>query len=317
MDNNVFEQITKLERFKGSLIGLAVGDCVGAAIEFSPPGTFSPVTDMLGGGPFNLKPGEWTDDTSMALCLAQSLIECKGFDAKDQMDRYTRWFKEGYMSSIGECFDIGIATREALTHYQETGEPFSGSTDPFKAGNGSIMRLSPVPLFWSKDIAQAIYYSGESSRTTHQAEETIDACYYFGALIAGAVNGVAKDELLSRDFVHVVEEKIARPLSPKIREVALGSYKEKQPPVINGSGYVVSSLEAALWAFYQTDHFKEGLLNVVNLGNDSDTTGAIYGQLAGAYYGISSIPEHWRHQIVQRELIENMAVELFEGHNAA
>ncbi|WP_347343210.1 ADP-ribosylglycohydrolase family protein [Neobacillus novalis] len=307
-------KLLRRDRFVGSLIGLAVGDCVGAAVEFSPPGTFAPVTDMIGGGPFQLKPGEWTDDTSMALCLAESIIESNGFNAEDQMQRYIRWYQEGYLSSIGECFDIGIATREALLRYQKTGEPFSGSTDPFRAGNGSIMRLSPVPLFWSNDLEKAIYFSGESSRTTHQAEETIDACYYFGALIAGAANGDSKDYLLSTEYVRLIEGKIGRPLSQNIKVVAEGSFKQKQPPQINGSGYVVHSLEAALWAYYMSDNFKEGLLKVVNLGDDSDTTGAIYGQLAGAFYGVSAIPENWRNQLAQLDFIEKTAKKLYEVH---
>jgi ADP-ribosyl-[dinitrogen reductase] hydrolase len=304
--------MNKRDRFLGSLIGLAVGDCMGAAVEFCPPGSFEPVSDMRGGGPFGLKPGEWTDDTSMALCLAESIIESKGFDADDQMERYIRWYKEGYLSSTGECFDIGIATREALSQYLRTGEPYSGSTDPFKAGNGSIMRLAPVPLYWSNHMEQAIYYSGESSRTTHQAEEAIDACFYLGGLIAGSVNGFSKEYLLSYEFVTFVENKLERTLSPKVKEVAVGSYKDRKPPLINGSGYVVKSLEAVLWAFYLTDDFSEGLLKVVNLGDDADTTGAIYGQLAGAYYGVTMIPEHWRQQLVQLEFIENMANKLYE-----
>ncbi|WP_066309462.1 ADP-ribosylglycohydrolase family protein [Bacillus sp. FJAT-29814] len=304
--------MNKRDRFLGSLVGLAVGDCVGAAVEFSPPGTFAPVTDMNGGGPFRLKPGEWTDDTSMALCLADSLIAGKGFNPEDQMQRYVRWFTEGYLSSINQCFDIGNATRDALSRFLKTGEPYSGSKDPYSAGNGSIMRLAPVPLLWSDNMEQAIYYSGESSKTTHQAEEAVDACLYFGALIAGAANGMEKDHLLARTFVELVESKIGRSLSPNIKEVAEGSFKHRQPPIITGSGYVVRSLEAALWAFYLTDDFKEGLLKVVNLGEDSDTTGAIYGQLAGAHYGISSIPTVWRGKIVQLELIENFANGLYE-----
>lgn len=304
--------MTKRGKFIGSLIGLAVGDCVGAAVEFSPPGTFTPVNDMIGGGPFDLEPGEWTDDTSMALCLAVSIIENKGFNAEDQMQRYVRWYKEGYLSSKNVCFDIGNATREALHQYMKTGEPYSGPSDPYKAGNGSIMRLAPVPLFWSYDMEKAIYFSGESSKTTHQAAETIDACYFLGALIAGAVNGMAKDELLSKGFVGFVEDKIGRALSQKIKEVAEGSYKHRMPPQIKGSGYVVHSLEAALWAFARTDSFKEGLLMVVNLGDDSDTTGAIYGQLAGAFYGISAIPEKWVNQLVQVEFIRETAIQLFE-----
>jgi ADP-ribosyl-[dinitrogen reductase] hydrolase len=304
----------KKERFLGSLIGLAVGDCVGAAVEFKPRRSFEPVTDMIGGGPFGLKPGEWTDDTSMALCLAQSLIEKNGFNADDQMQRYVKWYKEGYLSSTGECFDIGIGTVEALHHYLDTGNPYSGSTNPKKAGNGSIMRLAPVPLLWSNDLSLAIHLSGESSKTTHRAEETIDACHYLGALIAGAANGISKEMLLSPEFVGLIEGKIGRLLAPRIKEVAEGSYKRKQIQQISSSGYVVHSLEAALWAFYLSDTFKEGLLMVVNLGEDADTTGAIYGQLAGAFYGLSSIPKNWVQRLAEIDFIKKTAQQLFEKH---
>ena len=136
------------DRFRGCLLGLAVGDAVGTTLEFKPPGSFKPIHDMVGGGPFSLKPGEWTDDTSMALCLATSLLEKNGFDPKDQMDRYCRWWKEGYLSSNGRCFDIGNTVSAALALYGRTGDPIAGSTNPQSAGNGSIMRLAPVPMFY-------------------------------------------------------------------------------------------------------------------------------------------------------------------------
>ena len=153
--------ITMQQRYQGCLMGLAAGDAVGTTVEFKPPGSFSPVTDMVGGGPFRLKSGEWTDDTSMALCLADSLIACSGFDAADQMDRYLRWRDEGYLSSNGFCFDIGITISDALSRYRATGEPFAGSTDPYSAGNGSLMRLAAAPLFFASDPEQAIFMSGE------------------------------------------------------------------------------------------------------------------------------------------------------------
>src|ERR1035437_5610419 len=126
------------QRYRGCFLGLAVGDAVGTTLEFKRPGSFKPIKDMTGGGPFGLKPGQWTDDTSMALCLAESLIEKKGFDPADQMRRYVRWWKEGHFSCTGRCFDIGNATRTALSRFVETGEALSGSTDPKSAGNGSI-----------------------------------------------------------------------------------------------------------------------------------------------------------------------------------
>ena len=140
------QQLLVRDRYRGALLGLAVGDALGTTLEFKAPGTFKPITDLVGGGPFGLKPGQWTDDTSMALCLAESLIEKRGFDPKDQMDRYCRWWKEGYLSSTGTCFDIGITVKTALAHYLRSGEPFAGSTDPFTAGNGSLMRLAPVAI---------------------------------------------------------------------------------------------------------------------------------------------------------------------------
>ena len=157
----------RAQRYRGCLLGLAVGDAVGTALEFSRPGTYEPITDMIGGRPFELKPGKWTDDTSMALCLAESLIEKKGFVPSDQMERYVRWWKEGHLSCTGECFDIGNATRNALAGFLRTKNPFSGSTDPYTAGNGSIMRLAPVPLFYAGQPTYAMEFAAESSRTTH------------------------------------------------------------------------------------------------------------------------------------------------------
>src|SRR5262245_22893371 len=136
-----------IERYRGCLLGLAAGDALGTTLEFRPPGSFSPIDDMVGGGPFGLKPGQWTDDTSMALCLAESLIECLGFDPADQMERYVRWYRQGHLSSAGWCFDIGGTTSSALRRYMNDRNPYAGPTGPTTAGNGSIMRLAPVPLF--------------------------------------------------------------------------------------------------------------------------------------------------------------------------
>jgi len=298
------------ERYRGCLLGLAVGDALGTTVEFKPPGTFKRLTDMIGGGPFHLKPGEWTDDTSMALCLAESLIACRGFDPKDQMERYVRWWKEGHLSSTGSCFDIGGTTRAALSAFLRTGNPFSGSTDSYSAGNGSLMRLAPVPLFFANDPREAIEKSGESSRTTHGAPAAIDACRYLGALIVGAIHGEDKSVLLSDHYSPAPGHWQEKTLVPEITQIAAGSFKRKQPPQIRGTGYVVESLEAALWAFYHSDSFAEGCLMAVNLGDDADTTGAIYGQLAGTFYGEEAIPVFWRHQISMGNFIRLNAEKL-------
>lgn len=303
-------------RFRGCLLGLATGDAVGTVLEFKTPGSFTPIEDMVGGGPFRLRPGQWTDDTSMALCLAASLAEKQAFDPADQMDRYLRWWQEGYMSSTGHCFDIGSTVSAALSRYRQTGNPFSGSTDPQTAGNGSLMRLAPVPLFFAADAAQAIHWAGESSRTTHGAATAVDACRYFGGLLLGALHSVAKETLLAAHYCPVPGFWAAYPLATEIDEIAAGSFKQRQPPQIKGSGYVVRSLEAALWAFYHSDSFRQGCLLAANLGDDADTTAAIYGQLAGAYYGEAGIPAGWRRQLALYETIAGLADQLYDHYTA-
>ena len=295
----------------GSLVGLAVGDALGTTLEFKTPGTFLPITDIIGGGPFGLKSGQWTDDTSMALCLAESLIECHGFHPQDQMDRYVKWYRHGYLSSTGICFDIGNTTEDALEKYIMTGQPFCGNDDAHSAGNGSIMRLAPVPLYYANDARLAMKYCGESSMTTHGTKECVDACKFLGALIIGAVRGVDKEKLLMPCYHPITDYWDTEKLSPAIQQIAAGSYKSKQPPEIKGTGYVVDSLEAALWAFYHSDTFEQGALLAVNLGDDADTTGAVYGQLAGAFYGIDKIPKRWRDILSHYSVIEELAKKIY------
>jgi ADP-ribosyl-[dinitrogen reductase] hydrolase len=161
---------------------------------------------------------------------------------------------------------------------------------------------------------QGIERAADSSRTTHGAPTAVDACRYLAALIIGALNGLDKAILLSERYCPVIGYWEQHPLTPEIDEIANGSFKHKAPPAIVGSGYVVKSLEAALWAFYQTDNFRDGCLQAVNLGDDADTTGAVYGQIAGAYYGESSIPLSWRDRLSKVDLISAYANRLFDLH---
>ncbi|WP_035609611.1 ADP-ribosylglycohydrolase family protein [Haloferula sp. BvORR071] len=299
-----------LDRALGCLAGLAVGDALGTTLEFRSPGSFEPINDMVGGGPFHLKAGQWTDDTSMALCLAESLLECRGFDLRDQADQYVRWWQEGHMSATGNCFDIGNTVSGALYSFLKSGKPDSGSKDTYSAGNGSIMRLAPVPIYY-KSAENAVHYSVESSRSTHQAAACLDACRYFGGILWGLINGTSKEEVLA-PLYHPLKAGLEFKDSP-MALVAGGSFKEKEPPEIRGAGYVVRSLEAALWAFHRSDNFKEGALMAVNLGDDADTTGAIYGQIAGAYYGLCGIPDGWLEKLHGREMILDFAKRLHEA----
>ena len=294
-----------IERFRGALLGLACGDAVGTTVEFKTRGSFAPIGDMVGGGPFSLKSGEWTDDTSMALCLAESLLECKGFKAEDQMTRYVKWLEEGYWSSNGRCFDIGGTTHDALKRFKQSGNPYSGSTHPQSAGNGCIMRLAPVPMFFQNDRESAIEMSGESSRTTHGASECIEASRLFGAMLFTALKGSSKDEIL---FDHGLDNFA----SSGLQAIARGNYRGKSEDEISGIGYVVPSLEAALWCFYSTDNFKDAILRATNLGQDADTTAAICGQVAGAFYGESGIPQEWRAKLAMHDLIRELASQLFQ-----
>jgi len=306
-------EVTTFERYLGSMLGLAVGDAVGAQVEFMRPGDFEPVVDMVGGGAFGLPAGAFTDDTSMALCLAQSLVERGGFDPVDQLERYLRWLREGYMSSIGRAFDVGGTCADAIMRFEATRKPYCGSTDPNRAGNGSIMRLAPVPLFFARDPHVAVEMSAASSRTTHGARNAVDGCRYLGALIVGAVGGASKEQLLSPRYTPAPGLWERAPLADAIREVADGSFVTKNPPEIRGTGYVVDSLEAALWAFHRGRSFEDGLMLAVNLGDDADTTAAVYGQLAGAFYGVSAIPQRFRDRLVMRDLIEELAEKLYQS----
>jgi len=294
-----------LNRAEGCLLGLAIGDAVGTTVEFSPRGSFEPVTDLVGGGPFHLAAGQWTDDTSMALCLAASLAELQTFDANDQMLRYVRWYREGYYSSTGRCFDIGTTTQNALVDFEKSGDPFSGSSDLHSAGNGCLMRLAPVPIFYADDIEKAMDFSAESSKVTHNTAECIDASRLFGGMLVKALNGSSKESILLNNDL----EKIS---STSIQEIGKGSYLSKTDLEIKGSGYVVKSLEAALWCFHQSNSYKEAVLLATNLGDDADTTAAICGQIAGAYYGREGIPEFWQEKVYMRDEILGLANSLLK-----
>lgn len=295
-----------ISRYRGALLGLACGDAVGTTVEFRSPGSFTPLTDMVGGGPFGLKVGQWTDDTSMALCLATSLIERGCFDPKDQMERYSKWYHNGYLSSTGTCFDIGMTVNGALARFDRTGEPFSGSTDPRSAGNGSIMRLAPTPMFYFPDAAAAIHWSAESSRTTHGADDCIESCQLLAAMVCNAFKGLSKSDVLFGFYSNSFK-------SPKVTEIANGHYRDKTELEIVGSGYVIKSLEAAVWCFWKTGSFEEAILKAANLGDDADTTAAICGQIAGAYYGEEGIPVGWLSKLHMCDEIRHLADQLHDA----
>lgn len=297
--------MSQAERAVGALVGLAVGDAVGTTLEFKAPDTFAPIDDLVGGGPFGLEPGEWTDDTSMALCLAESILDTGGMDLADQLRRYLLWTDHGYLSSNGRCFDIGTTTHTQLERFRRSGEPVDPHPDQESAANGSLMRLGPVPIRWHADIAKAAEESGRSSRTTHPADRPVDVCRLMGAMVAALIGGACFDEVTSPGFWTF------GPLHAVVAEIAAGVWKGKQPPQIRGTGYCIDALEAALWAVGDAEDFRSAVLRAANLGDDADTTAAIAGQLAGARWGASAIPEPWRAKVAHGDRIVSLARALY------
>jgi ADP-ribosyl-[dinitrogen reductase] hydrolase len=291
-------------RALGSLLGLAVGDAVGTTLEFSARDSYPRHTDMTGGGPFRLKPGEWTDDTAMALALADSLLTHDSLDEADLMGRFASWRDTGEYSCTGSCFDIGMTVSSALQNWRMHGDPVAGSADPLSAGNGALMRLAPVAVRYWNDRTRLLDVAVRQSATTHRAPEALSASIAYAELLADAIAGRPRSEVLApRSGTY----------AGKIAPIMGGSWRGKPRDQIASSGYVAHSLEAAIWSVGRTATFQEAVLTAANLGGDADTTAAIAGQLAGALYGIAGIPQEWLQRLAWRERIEAIATELFSA----
>lgn len=291
------------DRARGALLGLAVGDALGTTLEFKPKDSYQPLTGVVGGGPFSLKPGEWTDDTSMALALGTSLVERRGLDERDLMERFCAWADKGEYSHNGRCFDIGITVRGALGRFRATGKPMAGSTDPQSAGNGSLMRLAPVPIFYAFDPEARLDAARRQSAVTHGAQEAVEACAAYADIVAEAIQGWSKAQVFT-PREGWVPDKVARAM--RMETICWDRAQ------VRGSGYVIHSLEAALWAVGSAKDFSEAVLLAANLGEDADTTAAIAGQLAGALWGVSGIPPEWLDLLAWRDRITTLADRLHD-----
>ncbi|WP_245330420.1 ADP-ribosylglycohydrolase family protein [Bradyrhizobium sp. AS23.2] len=297
------------DRAYGAMLGLAVGDALGVPLEFSERDTRPHVSEMIGGGPFSLKPGEWTDDTSMALCLADSLIANNKLDEIDLLNRFVRWWKQGENSVNGNCFDIGITTRHALDRFIRLGTPAgSGPHNKDHAGNGSLMRLAPVAIFATSDVSEAVRLAHRQSMTTHANAVAAKACEFFATLLVEAMRGLDKDTVLRSRFWFSHDE---------LNGIAAGNWVGKTRDEISSSGYVIATLEAALWCVHRTSSFEEAVILAVNLGHDSDTVAAVTGQLAGALYGRAGIPQRWLEKLVSRKQIEDRVAPLLRAGRQA
>ena len=231
------------------------------------------------------------------------------WDLDDQARRYMAWWTKGEYSVTGRCFSIGTTTIAALHRFQETGDiRKSGNPSPSASSNGSIMRLAPVPIRYSHmfpdRMSDLVERAVESSLTTHASPPCLSACVYMTVVLCGLIDGRPREEVLDPEWEPMRQAREIAPFHPEIGEVADGSFRRKQPPEIVGSGYVVKCLEAALWAFHDATDFREAVLMAVNLGDDTDTTGAVCGQLAGAYWGEAGIPNEWLSGLLRRDMFE-------------
>lgn len=292
------------DRAIGAMLGLAIGDALGTTLEFSARDSKPRLTDMVGGGPFKLEPGQWTDDTAMALALMDSLSSNPQLDEADLMRRFAAWHEEGTYSCTGTCFDIGSTVRAALARFKASGNPFAGSAAPMSAGNGSLMRLAPVAIRHWRARATLRDVAARQSRTTHGAPEAVDACIAFAEVLADAIEGRPRSQVMrARDY----------PYAGKIGPIMAGSWRGKNRGDIGSSGYVAHSLEAALWCVGRTGSFGDAVIMAANLGDDADTTAAITGQLAGAMYGAGGISKTWKTRLAWGERIEASARQLFDA----
>lgn len=340
----VYQQRGVYDRAMGGLLALACGDALANGYEHSPRGSYR-ITDMQSAAGA-MPPGQWSDDTGQALCLADSLFEQGGFDAHDQMRRYVALYEdgEGWPQYPHLRLTPGHATRQALQRFQSSGDPFSGSTHPLTAGNGGLMRLLPVVLaaFPSRALARA--WARASTRTTHGADDCLEASELLALILHRLLEGDDRDAVLQRvaeppdDLYEWIGDEVlvwsmrhdrlktsrelgeldpvrTRPLldtlqSQRLRSIARGSYLRLREGQIRSKAYVVDTLEAALWCFATTDTLEAAVLRAANLGDDCDTVAAVTGQLAGCCYGAGAIPPAWLEALVDADAISSRAVRL-------
>jgi ADP-ribosylglycohydrolase len=302
------------ERMLGGLLGLVIGDALGVPVEFRSRAKLgrNPVTGMRGHGTHNQPPGTWSDDSSMALCTAESLIE-KGYDPLDMMVRFERWLHQGYLTPHGEVFDHGAATRAAIDRFSQ-GLPRSdwGCTGEHENGNGSLMRMLPLSLYVAeRDPEIVVKRSQEVSALTHAHPRSKICCAYYSLLVRELLHGeglVQAMKSASSNLTPYLPEEEEETMERLLSEEILQDPEEK----IRGSGYVLHCLEASVWCCHQEHTYEESVLRAVNLGEDTDTTGAVTGALAGLIHGVEAIPPEWLEALVQRDHVQELCERLVE-----
>ena len=307
----MIQEINRAGRYTGCLLGLALGDALGTTQEFKKRGTNDAIKDIIGGGPYELNAGEWTDCTSMSMCVTESLIEQHRFIALDIMSRLLEWHENGYWSARDFCFGISDDVRNVVQQFKkDTSSAKHASMNDGKNSSDSLSRLAPIPLFFLKDPELAISSSIESVKLTHNSEQCVDAGILLTNILLGALLGENKEVILAENYQSGNLDKQPYKYCDRIAEIANCSYKEKPEFYIKSDNNAANSLEAALWAFHNSSNFKEGALLAANLGENSATIASVYGQIAGAYYGIDGLPDNWLRKLAFlkkiRECAENL-----------
>lgn len=272
------------DKIAGSIVGLAIGDALGAPVEFSPRGSFETVTAYRSGGRFNLPEGAWTDDTAMALCLADSLLEQNGFQASDLLMKFCNWAEFGHNSSTGISVGIGQNTLRTLGEFRRSGRLEAQAFGSKSDGNGSLMRLSPAISYHCDDETKCINLAVSQSKTTHASKIAEECCAFTASLIFKILNGA--------DYVSAKAATLQKEWSALLQDSLSSDFSNLPDADIASGGYVIDTLRASLWAVENSSTFEEAVFKAVNLGDDADTTGAVTGQIAGAIFGYSAIPSN-------------------------
>ena len=298
---------------RGAIFGHVIGDALGVPVEFVPRQKLQnhPVSDMAGGGNRGYPAGTWSDDSSMTLCALDSLIQCNGYDGTDMMGRFAKWAQDGYMTSIGRAFGIGRTTFAAICRFRR-GErsPVYGGKSEKDNGNGSLMRILPVVLF--NFFCKANESDEQKLETVYQASQLTHA--HLRAQVACGIYSFIAEELLHEPAKSSILLGIEKSLEfyqdhgEYLHFSRLFSEDFSSLPVeeIRSGGYVVDTLEAAVWCLMNSGTYKDCVLKAINLGGDADTIAAIAGGLAGILYGEAALPEMWLTQLADSKMIDDL-----------
>ena len=305
---------------KNILIGASVGDALGVPVEFKSRQHLktNPVTDIMGFGTYDKPAGTFSDDSSMMFCLAESLVE--GYDVNDIAENFQKWMHEGYWTADGEVFDVGIATRKAINRLRVVKHPTeAGSTAERDNGNGSLMRILPLAVY-AKDLSidERCEIVKQVSSITHAHSRSVLACIYYIEFALNILEAETIEEAyLNTNFwlrIYLDENTEYQTESIYFERILNGSLLELSENEIKSSGYVIDSLEAAIWCLLHSNSYEECILKAVNLGEDTDTIACIAGGIAGVFYDVKTIPEHWINQLARKEDILNLANRLNEKY---